>query len=98
MLSINIQEEKGTALDMALLLRHIADQIEKGVKTGYYPHWELKGDEEEVTIHKFGKKYFLYNQAGQSVDNTERGFSTRKAAIEYAMDNEMRLVDLFTQS
>jgi hypothetical protein len=53
----------------------------------------LQGKEEEVTIHKIGKKYDLYNEAGQAV---QTGFTSRKAAIEYAVDNDLKLVDQFT--
>jgi hypothetical protein len=42
MISINITEEKNTPEEMAETLRHIANQIEQGYTSGYYPTWELK--------------------------------------------------------
>lgn len=35
------------AEDMATALRHIANQLEQGMTSGYYPTWELKVEEEE---------------------------------------------------
>ena len=42
MISINITEEKNTPEEMVETLRHIANQIEQGYTSGYYPTWELK--------------------------------------------------------
>lgn len=47
MITINIsQEEKETAREIADLLRYIADQIDLGYTSGFYPHWNLEGEEE----------------------------------------------------
>lgn len=46
MITIEIDEEQGTHTDMAYLLRHIADLIDKGSTKGFSPNWELKGEEE----------------------------------------------------
>lgn len=40
MKTISIFEKKSVE-DMPELLRHIADQIEQGMTSGYYPGWEL---------------------------------------------------------
>jgi hypothetical protein len=44
-ITIQIDEEVHTFQEMADLLRHIADDIEKrGVSSGYCPNWQLNGD------------------------------------------------------
>ncbi len=44
MIKINITEEKNTPEEMAETLRFIANQIEEGYTSGYYPTWELKDE------------------------------------------------------
>jgi hypothetical protein len=39
-------EEVTTSDEMAELLRTIADMVEKGFTSGYYPTWDLEGFEE----------------------------------------------------
>lgn len=48
MLSIKIEETVKTRQDLVYLLEEIAKQVEKGNHSGYYPHWELQGEEEDV--------------------------------------------------
>lgn len=91
MISINIQEEKSTRQDMVYLLRHIANQIEQGITQGYYPHWNIEGKEEEVVIVKKGKKFLLIKEDSNIVDS----FPTRKGAEQYAMDNDLKIVEQF---
>lgn len=47
MITISITEEVSDNQAMADLLRNIAEQIENGMTSGFYPHWDLSGDEEE---------------------------------------------------
>ncbi len=30
--------------DMAIMLRYIADEVEKGMLKGHYPQWEIKNE------------------------------------------------------
>lgn len=47
MITIKITEEVKTTQEMIYLLENICQQIENGNTSGYYPHWELIGEEEE---------------------------------------------------
>jgi GH18 family chitinase len=47
MIKIEITEETNDAQGMADLLREIAGMVEKGFTSGYYPHWQLSGEEEQ---------------------------------------------------
>lgn len=42
-----IYADDATVDDMADALRKIADQLEEGYTSGYYPNWELKIEEDE---------------------------------------------------
>jgi hypothetical protein len=46
MIYIDITESTNTKIDMADTLRRIAKMIEDGNTSGYYPTWELTGEEE----------------------------------------------------
>jgi hypothetical protein len=46
-INIEIIEETETYDDMADLLRHIADQIEEGYRSGIFPSWSTEGEEEQ---------------------------------------------------
>lgn len=46
MITIEITEKVHTHHDVVLLLEEIQRLINEGFTSGYYPHWELKGDEE----------------------------------------------------
>lgn len=46
MITIDITEETKRYSDMADLLRHIADLIERGYTSGYHPSWDLSGEQE----------------------------------------------------
>jgi hypothetical protein len=41
-IKITSQEEVRDEFQLALLLREIANKIEKGYTTGYYPHWQVE--------------------------------------------------------
>lgn len=43
---IVIQEETNNRQEMADLLREIAEKIEAGLTSGYYPTWNLNGEDE----------------------------------------------------
>jgi hypothetical protein len=46
MVRISIFAGKENVEDMAEMLRHIADQLDQGMTSGYYPGWELVEEEE----------------------------------------------------
>lgn len=56
MIRIVINEEKNTASDMANLLREIADQIDKGNTSGYYPTWTMTDETERERKINFIKE------------------------------------------
>lgn len=49
-----------------------------------------QGEEEEVTVHKKGKKYIIYDRENKEL---QTGFKTKKEAEMWAMDNDYRLVN-----
>lgn len=46
-LTIKITETARDAEELAHLLRHVADLVERGCWMGHYPDWELEGETEE---------------------------------------------------
>lgn len=48
MKTIIITEEFENENDMIDTLRMIADSLENGCTSGYYPNWETKGEYEEI--------------------------------------------------
>lgn len=45
MIRIDISEDAPNASKMADMLRNIADMIDEGFTSGYYPSWSLEGEE-----------------------------------------------------
>ncbi len=46
--TIKIHSEAKTAEDMADVLDRISEMIREGCTSGYYPGWDLEGDDEAV--------------------------------------------------
>lgn len=47
MIGIEITEEVESVEEMVDLLNTIATKVKEGYTSGYYPHWELTGEEEK---------------------------------------------------
>lgn len=46
-ISIEIQEPANSVEEMASTLRHIADKLDEGYTSGYYPTWGIKREEDK---------------------------------------------------
>jgi hypothetical protein len=46
-MNINILEEVTTISEMVELLKHIAQKVDEGYTSGYYPHWSVELTEQE---------------------------------------------------
>ena len=44
---IKIKENKEAESDIADMLRHIANEIDRGMQRGFYPNWEIVKEDEE---------------------------------------------------
>ena len=46
MITIDISQEAHSSGEAADLLRHIAEQLDRGYTSGYYPTWSIEGEAE----------------------------------------------------